>query len=62
MRSYESSKEGIMFNALYIKKCIKEQAQDELQYFRMSPKMGDENDFISAYPFPSPILGDIRKY
>lgn len=45
------AKEGIMFTALYIKKCIKEQAQDELQYFRMYPTERDESGRTMLLPF-----------
>ena len=40
-----------MFTALYIKKCIKEQAQDELQYFRMYPAERDEKGYAEIKPF-----------
>jgi len=40
-----------MFTALYIKKCIKEQAQDELQYFRMYPTERDESGRTMLLPF-----------
>jgi len=34
-----------MFTALYIKKCIKKKAQDELQYFLMYPNKRDEKGY-----------------
>ena len=40
-----------MFSALYIKKCIKEQAQDELRYFRMYPTERDEKGYAEIKPF-----------
>lgn len=40
-----------MFTALYIKKCIKEQAQDVLLYFRMSPTERDEKGYAEIKPF-----------
>lgn len=40
-----------MFTALYIKKCIKKQAQDELQYFRMYPTEIDESGRTMLLPF-----------
>ncbi len=40
-----------MFTALYIKKCIKEQAQDELRYFRTHPTERDEKGYAEIKPF-----------
>jgi len=40
-----------MFSIIYIKKCIKPQAQDELKYIRMYPTERDESGHAELLPF-----------